>query len=41
MRRMRAVVRVHCGYTARELRAMSWKELAEAYNDCIYVRDNG
>lgn len=40
MRKMRATVRVMCGYGDDKLRRMSWKELAEAYNDCIYVREN-
>nr|DAQ05546.1 MAG TPA: hypothetical protein [Caudoviricetes sp.] len=40
MRKMQAVVRVMCGYGDAALRAMSWRELARAYNDCIWVRDN-
>lgn len=40
MRKMRATVRVMCGYGDDKLRRMSWKELAEAYNDCVYVREN-
>ena len=39
MREMQAVVRVMCGYSSEEIDAMSWRELARSYNDCIRVRE--
>lgn len=37
--RMRAVVRVTCGYTPEVLRGMSWEEYRQAYADSIYMRE--
>jgi hypothetical protein len=36
--RMRAVVRVTCGYTPEVLRGMSWEEYRQAYSDSIYFK---
>ncbi|MBQ8703404.1 MAG: hypothetical protein IJ524_03385 [Bacteroidales bacterium] len=36
--RVRAVVRVMCGYTPEVLRGMSWEEYRQAYSDSIYFR---
>ena len=35
--RVRAVVRVTCGYTPETLRAMSWEEYRQAYADSMYM----
>lgn len=35
---MRAYVRYYLKYTAKELDGMSTKELAEAFNDVLFVR---
>lgn len=37
--RMRAVVRVTCGYTPEVLRGMSWEEYRQAYADSMYMRE--
>lgn len=37
--RMRAVVRVTCGYTPATLRGMSWEEYRQAYADSMYMRE--
>lgn len=37
--RVRAVVRVTCGYTPEVLRGMSWEEYRQAYADSIYMRE--
>lgn len=36
--RVRAVVRVMCGYTPEVLRGMSWEEYRQAYSDSIYFK---
>lgn len=36
--RVRAVVRVMCGYTPEVLRGMSWEEYRQAYADSIYFK---
>lgn len=36
--RVRAVVRVMCGYTPEVLRGMSWEEYRQAYADSIYYK---
>lgn len=36
--RVRAVVRVTCGYTPEVLRGMSWEEYRQAYADSIYFK---
>lgn len=36
--RVRAVVRVTCGYTPEVLRGMSWEEYRQAYADSIYYK---
>ncbi|MBR4787844.1 MAG: hypothetical protein IK013_08255 [Bacteroidales bacterium] len=35
--RVRAVVRVTCGYTPETLKAMSWEEYRQAYADSMYM----
>ena len=35
--RLRAVVRVVCGYTPETLRGMSWEEYRQAYADSMYM----
>lgn len=37
--RVRAVVRVTCGYTPETLRGMSWEEYRQAYADSMYMRE--
>lgn len=36
--RVRAVVRVTCGYTPEVLRSMSWEEYRQAYADSMYMK---
>ncbi len=37
--RVRAVVRVMCGYTPEVLRGMSWEEYRQAYADSMYMKE--